>query len=166
MWLVRSPFLLSPLKARLSYSEKYLSTYLTYPPPKAPFPAPQSGIGACDLWGNVALAASKANPAFSIYDISLRPPVAWDVLDSISSSPGFLLFLRCIICADTPGSLQAPIGYSGKYVYFNRPDVQQAINAPSTLLNPCMKPILSSTLAITWSDCASFSRPVYPDGNK
>lgn len=50
----------------------YLSKYLTYPPPPAPFPLPGSSIFAdpgCDVYDEIVTAALVLNPAFNIYRI-------------------------------------------------------------------------------------------------
>lgn len=87
----------------------FIDTYLTYPPP-GPLPnPPNSSEPGCDLWTDIYYAASIVNPCFDIYQIATTCPLLWDVL-------GF------------PGSFDyLPEGAS---VYFNRTDVQRAINAP------------------------------------
>lgn len=50
----------------------YLSTYLTYPPPPAPFPLPGSStvaVPGCDVYDEIIFAALVLNPAFNIYRI-------------------------------------------------------------------------------------------------
>ncbi|KAI0293644.1 Alpha/Beta hydrolase protein [Multifurca ochricompacta] len=90
----------------------YLSKFLTYPPPPAPFPLPGTSIEAdpgCDVYSQIIEAALLLNPAFNIYRIFDMPPVLWDVL-------GF------------PGTFpQVQVNP----VYFNRPDVKAAIHAPT-----------------------------------
>ncbi|KAI4120376.1 MAG: hypothetical protein LQ347_007106, partial [Umbilicaria vellea] len=70
----------------------------------------------CDLWDAIYYAASEINPCFDIYQVATTCPLLWDVL-------GF------------PGSFDyLPAGAS---VYFNRSDVQKAINAPPTNWMEC-----------------------------
>ena len=89
----------------------FLNEYLVYPPP-GPLPNPPMSndtTGECDVWDAIYYAASLINPCFDIYSITTTCPLLWDVL-------GF------------PGSFDyTPAGAT---VYFNRSDVQAAINAP------------------------------------
>lgn len=85
----------------------FLNEYLVYPP-TGPLPDPPMGA-QCDLWDAIFSAESLINPCFDVYQIATTCPLLWDVL-------GF------------PGSFDyTPAGAT---VYFNRTDVQQAINAP------------------------------------
>ena len=97
------------------YTEIF-DTYLTFPPPG---PAPNtlnSSIPGCDLWDEIYYAVSLINPCFDIYQIATTCPLLWDVL-------GF------------PGSFDyLPEGAS---IYFNRSDVQAAINAPQQIWEEC-----------------------------
>lgn len=89
----------------------YLSKYLTYPPPPAPFPLPGSSTTAdpgCDLFDDIVSAALVLNPAFNVYRIFDMPPVLWDVL-------GF------------PGTFPQ---IQVQPLYFNDPKVKEAIHAP------------------------------------
>ncbi|KAG6051946.1 hypothetical protein E4U39_006469 [Claviceps sp. Clav50 group G5] len=105
--------------------------YLTYPArgllpdplpgvdPKTGQPLP--GCGDYELSNLIQNAATAVNPCFDIYQIATTCPVLWDVL-------GF------------PGSFNyLPKGAS---IYFNRPDVKKAINAP---------------LDRNWSSCSTTS---------
>ena len=89
----------------------FLDDYLVYPP-AGPLPDPPMSndtTGYCDVWDAIFQAASLINPCFDIYQIATTCPLLWDVL-------GF------------PGSFDyTPAGAT---VYFNRSDVQAAINAP------------------------------------
>ena len=89
----------------------FLNDYLVYPP-AGPLPNPplsNDTTGECDVWDAIFSAESLINPCFDIYQIATTCPLLWDVL-------GF------------PGSFDyTPAGAS---VYFNRTDVQKAINAP------------------------------------
>jgi len=87
----------------------FLNTYLTFPPP-GPLPnPPNSSVPGCDLWTDIYYAVSIVNPCFDIYQVATTCPLLWDVL-------GF------------PGSFDyLPAGAT---IYFNRTDVQRAINAP------------------------------------
>ena len=80
---------------------------LTYPP-TGPIPtAPDSTKGGCNLWEYSVSAAVYINPCFNIYHVIDYCPYLWDQL-------GFPSF-----------------GW-GPNNYFNRSDVQKAINAPPT----------------------------------
>ncbi|KAL9071579.1 MAG: hypothetical protein Q9161_004146 [Pseudevernia consocians] len=89
----------------------FLNEYLVYPP-AGPLPNPPMSndtSGQCDLWDAIFYAELLINPCFDIYQIATTCPLLWDVL-------GF------------PGSFDyTPAGAT---VYFNRTDVQKAINAP------------------------------------
>ena len=89
----------------------FLSNNLVYPPP-GPLPDPpafDTETHKCDLWSDIYNAVSLINPCFDIYQIATTCPLLWDVL-------GF------------PGSFDyLP---TGAEIYFNRTDVQKAINAP------------------------------------
>lgn len=89
----------------------FLNEYLVYPP-AGPLPNPPMSndtSGQCDLWDTIFNAELLINPCFDIYQIATTCPLLWDVL-------GF------------PGSFDyVPAGAT---IYFNRTDVQKAINAP------------------------------------
>ena len=95
----------------------FIDEYLVYPP-KGPLPTPPSADygSSCDLWDAVINAATAINPCFDVYQVSATCPVLWDVL-------GF------------PGSF--PYLPEGGVIYFNRSDVQAAINAPPTNWAEC-----------------------------
>ncbi|WEW58536.1 serine-type carboxypeptidase [Emydomyces testavorans] len=101
------------------YTE-YMKTYLTYPP-KGKLPQIPDSVtknATCNLWQAIFDAASLVNPCFNIYHASDTCPLLYDVL-------GF------------PGSFEyTPAGAT---VYFNRRDVQHAINAPRTNWSECSK---------------------------
>ncbi|KAI9649459.1 hypothetical protein NHQ30_002035 [Ciborinia camelliae] len=110
----------------------YLSKYLTYPPP-GPFPSVLPGTGAdgisttdeCDVFDMIYNEVSRINPCWDIYQVATTCPNLWDVL-------GF------------PGSFDyVPAGAD---IYFNRTDVQKAINAPN----------------MDWSSCSA--NPVFVNG--
>jgi carboxypeptidase D len=90
----------------------FMEEWLTFPPkgPLPNIPLKSSDIPAeCLLWDDIFAAVSLTNPCFDVYSISTTCPVLWDVL-------GF------------PGSFDyLP---DGAEIYFNRTDVQRAINAP------------------------------------
>ena len=89
----------------------FLNDYLVFPP-AGPLPDPPTANDpSCDLWDAIYYAAIEINPCFDIYQILTTCPLLWDVL-------GF------------PGSI--PYTPAGADVYFARPDVQAAINAPPT----------------------------------
>ena len=89
----------------------FLNDYLVYPP-TGQLPSPPTvdeETGECDLWTAIFEAVSLINPCFDVYQIATTCPLLWDVL-------GF------------PGSFDyLP---EGATIYFNRTDVQKAINAP------------------------------------
>lgn len=92
----------------------YLETYLTFPPPQESFPTLpdpylDESAAACDLWDDVYAAALEVNPCFNIYHITETCPHPYSVLGIVNS-----------------GDYKPP----GLEVYFNRTDVQAAINAP------------------------------------
>ncbi|KUI65213.1 Serine-type carboxypeptidase F [Cytospora mali] len=108
------------------FREKYLS----FPPPGAlpgPDDLPGRGNVTCTtLYDKIYDAINEKNPCFDIYQVATTCPVLWDVL-------GF------------PGSFEyVP---EGATIYFNRSDVQAAINAPS----------------VEWSSCTDVN--VFPDGD-
>ena len=86
----------------------YINTYLTFPPP-GPFPFPTNSLLKCDLFDDVFAAALEVNPCFNIYHILDTCPHLFNVLGIVNSGDYF-----------PPGA----------QVYFNRSDVQAAINAP------------------------------------
>ncbi len=92
---------------------KYLEKYLTFPPPSGSFPVLpnpyDSNTTACDLFDDVYNAALLANPCFNIYHIVENCPHPFSELGIVN-----------------PGDYNPP----GAVVYFNRTDVQKAINAP------------------------------------
>ncbi|KAK2731549.1 hypothetical protein FQN55_004650 [Onygenales sp. PD_40] len=93
----------------------YLTTNLAYPPP-GPFPSEPVLTEDCDLFNKIFNAILLVNPCADIYQVATTCPVLWDVL-------GY------------PGSFEyLPAGAS---VYFNRTDVQRAINAPIQPWSEC-----------------------------
>ncbi|KAF2260498.1 carboxypeptidase cpdS precursor [Lojkania enalia] len=94
----------------------YMNTYLSFPPP-GPLPEPRQ----CGLWEDITYAVFLTNPCFDVYQVATTCPVLWDVL-------GF------------PGSFNyVP---EGAFIYFNRTDVQKAINAPIQVWNECSDGVL------------------------
>lgn len=112
----------------------YVEKYLAYPPPAGSFPDPANsttGTG-CDLWTQIANAVFLTNPCFDYYQIATTCPVLWDVL-------GF------------PGSFDyLP---AGSEIYFNRTDVQKAINAPIQEWSECVNDVLTTDTSApsSWS---------------
>ncbi|KAJ0119292.1 carboxypeptidase precursor [Diaporthe amygdali] len=96
--------------------------FLSFPPPSllpGPDDLPSVNNDSCqNLYWDIYDAVMAVNPCFDIYAVATTCPLLWDVL-------GF------------PGSF----GYQpeGASIYFNRTDVQAAINAPK----------------IEWEECAS-----------
>lgn len=103
----------------------FFNTYLTFPP-VGPFPSPPQGGTPgpnCTVWEDVFNAVLLTNPCFDVYQIATTCPVLWDVL-------GF------------PGSFEyLP---EGTQVYFNRTDVQRAINAPIQEWSECSNGVLDT----------------------
>ena len=94
----------------------FLNDYLVFPP-AGPLPSPpNSSVDGCALWIDIFTAVLEINPCFDIYQVATTCPLLWDVL-------GF------------PGSFDyVPAGAS---IYFNRTDVQKAINAPMQKWEEC-----------------------------
>jgi carboxypeptidase D len=101
----------------------FIEEALTFPP-KGLLPSPPNAdysMPGCELWNDIFNAVSLVNPCFDIYQIATTCPLLWDVL-------GF------------PGSFDyLPEGAS---IYFNRTDVQKAINAPVQEWEECTGGIL------------------------
>lgn len=104
--------------------DSFMNKYLTYPPP-GPMPSQQKLPGynkegllpnSCDVFDAIYNEIFWINPCWDIYQVATTCPLLWDVL-------GF------------PGSFNyLPAGAS---VYFNRTDVQKAINAPIQPWDEC-----------------------------
>ncbi|KAL8690469.1 MAG: hypothetical protein Q9218_004092 [Villophora microphyllina] len=98
----------------------YFNTYLTFPPPPGPFPVLPDPFATenytCDLLDDVYAAALLVNPCFNIYHITDTCPHLFDQLGIVNPGDYF------------PADAQ---------VYFNRSDVQKAINAPPTNWMQC-----------------------------
>ena len=93
----------------------YIEQYMTFPPQDGPIPvlpdpyADESGNYTCDMFDYVYEAVLEVNPCFNIYHITETCPHPYSHLGIINSGD------------------YDPAGSS---VYFNRSDVQAAINAP------------------------------------
>ena len=99
----------------------YLDEFLTFPPP-GPFADPPSDESTnCRVFRNVERAALLVNPCFNIYHLTDQCPFLWSVLGVIAN--GF----------------QPP----GAAIYFNRSDVQAAINAPPTNWDVCVSGVFT-----------------------
>ncbi|KAG9975760.1 alpha/beta-hydrolase, partial [Aureobasidium melanogenum] len=103
----------------------FMEEALTFPP-KGLLPSPPNvdySMPGCELWNDIFSAASLVNPCFDIYQVATTCPVLWDVL-------GF------------PGSFDyLP---EGAQIYFNRTDVQKAINAPMQEWEECSSGVLNT----------------------
>lgn len=95
--------------------DSFLSNYLTFPPP-GPLPSTLPGTFEngtttpdCDVFDAIYNEVFFINPCWDIYQVATTCPQLWDVL----GFPGSNAYLP-----------------EGATVYFNRTDVQQAINAP------------------------------------
>lgn len=84
----------------------FMEEALTFPP-AGKFTAPNESAPGCDVWDDIVTAEIYVNPCFNIYHLTDFCPFLWDEL-------GF------------------PSLAAGPNNYFNRSDVQQAINAPPT----------------------------------
>jgi len=92
--------------------EGYVQKFVTFPPPKAPFPTPpKANDPECDLWDEIFNAALLVNPAFNIYRVFDTFPVLWDVL----GFPGSF-----------PDAQTLPL-------YFDRSDVKKVLHAPQNV---------------------------------
>lgn len=110
----------------------YLNEYLVFPPKNGLLPIPTDyTVPGCSLWPDIILAVSQINPCFNIYHITETCPLLWSVL-------GF-----------PPGN--TPYIPPGATIYFNRTDVQKAINAPTT-------PTSGTT---GWKQCPALTDSVY-----
>lgn len=85
-------------------------------PPHGKLPDPPQATKKCDLWNDILNAVSLVNPCFDIYQVATTCPLLWDVM----GFPGSFNYLP-----------------TGAEVYFNRTDVQKAINAPIMPWNEC-----------------------------
>lgn len=95
-------------------------------PPTGPLPTPpdvNQMNDTCRLWNEITEAASLVNPCWDVYQVATTCPLLWDVL-------GF------------PGSF----GYlpDGATIYFNRTEVQKAINAPVQEWEECSSGVLDT----------------------
>lgn len=114
--------------------DKYIDTYLTFPPLKAQ-PAPNNlpgsigegtgTISSCDAIQYFQSSAMELNPAFNVYQIAQALPIPWDVLGEPATNP------------------YIP---PGEQIYFNRQDVKKAINAPAN---------------VDWKLCGTSNRGVF-----
>jgi carboxypeptidase D len=100
----------------------YMEEHLTFPPTgKFPTPANNSKTPECALWNDIYTNVFYSNPCFDVYAIATTCPLLWDVL-------GF------------PGSFDyLP---AGEQIYFNRTEVQKAINAPIQNWAECSSGVL------------------------
>ncbi|KAF2488513.1 carboxypeptidase D [Lophium mytilinum] len=102
----------------------FLNQALVFPPKHHPLPSPPSASApGCDLWDDILNAVLLTNPCFDIYAIATTCPLLWDVL-------GF------------PGSI--PYQPEGATIYFNRTEVQKAINAPVQEWEECSNGVLDT----------------------
>lgn len=91
----------------------YMEQYYKFPPPPGPFPVlPDpfaTDAATCDMFDTVLEAAILVNPCFNLYHITDTCPFPYGQLGIVN-----------------PGDYTP----AGSTVYFNRTDVQKAINAP------------------------------------
>ncbi|MCJ1313735.1 hypothetical protein MMC25_007415 [Agyrium rufum] len=105
----------------------YMDTCPTFPTPGQFPPSPDLNAPSCDVADDVYNAAILVNPCFDAYHVTDGCPFAWSVVGDLAYGAN-------------PPSAQ---------VWFNRSDVQAAINAPST----------------SWVECASENVFPGPNGN-
>ncbi|GAM82664.1 hypothetical protein ANO11243_006460 [Dothideomycetidae sp. 11243] len=108
--------------------DDFANTYLDDSafPPNGTLPTPPNFDNSdpeCNIWNDIFNAVSLINPAFDIYQIFTTPPNLWDVL----GFPGSFNYLP-----------------AGADIYFNRTDVQQAINAPIQEWEECANGVLTT----------------------
>lgn len=102
---------------------------MAFPPP-GPLPNPPNmSAPGCDIWTDIYYAASLVNPCFDLYQVATTCPLLWDVL----GFPGSFNYLP-----------------AGAQVYFNRTDVQRAINAPIQVWSECASNVLTTDTS-PWS---------------
>ncbi|KAK4540376.1 hypothetical protein LTR36_009233 [Oleoguttula mirabilis] len=95
-------------------------------PPNGTLPTPPNvndDIAGCEIWDDVFSAALLVNPCWDVYQVATTCPLLWDVL-------GF------------PGSFDYTPPGTG--IYFNRTDVQKAINAPIGNWEECSDGVLDT----------------------
>jgi carboxypeptidase D len=123
---------------------QWMNDHLTYPPPEGPFGIPPDGLrfrDGCDTWSAIFDATILVNPCFNVYHITDQCPLLYDPLGFPSSF------------------LYTPPGAS---IYFNRSDVQAAINAPSQPWSLCVDDVLNTDTS-EWSGFADAGKtPVFP----
>ncbi|KAE8448109.1 hypothetical protein EG329_009874 [Mollisiaceae sp. DMI_Dod_QoI] len=100
----------------------YITKYLAFPPP-GKFPSQLPGqdadgktLDGCDVFNTICNEVFYVNPCWDIYQVATTCPLLWDVL----GSPGTFNYLP-----------------ERATVYFNRTDVQEAINAPISNWEEC-----------------------------
>lgn len=99
---------------------QFMDTYFQFPPPQEKFPVLPDPYNddnyTCAMFDIVYAAELLVNPCFNIYHISETCPHPWSVLGAVNT-----------------GDYVPP----DEVVYFNRSDVQKAINAPPTNWAQC-----------------------------
>ncbi|KAF2764861.1 alpha/beta-hydrolase [Teratosphaeria nubilosa] len=95
-------------------------------PPNGTLPTPPNvdyTTPGCEIWNDVFNAAQLVNPCWDVYQVATTCPLLWDVL----GYPGSFSYLP-----------------EGAQIYFNRTDVQKAINAPIGNWEECAYGVLET----------------------
>ncbi|KAK3679045.1 hypothetical protein LTR78_001498 [Recurvomyces mirabilis] len=103
----------------------FIETAMQFPP-NGTLPTPPNvnhDMPGCSIYNDIQNAALLVNPCWDVYQVATTCPLLWDVL-------GF------------PGSI--PYLPDGATIYFNRSDVQAAINAPMGEWEECSGGVLDT----------------------
>ncbi|KAL7772586.1 hypothetical protein CFE70_002545 [Pyrenophora teres f. teres 0-1] len=103
---------------------------------KLPIPTKDATTPNCSIWNDIIKAVTLTNPCFDVYAVATTCPLLWDPL----GFPGSFDYL--------PPNTE---------IYFNRTDVQKAINAPVQPWAEC------SNGNMTWGGVQGFQKPPTDD---
>jgi carboxypeptidase D len=140
------------------YAE-YFSKYLTYPPPPGPFPVlPDPSIyndTRCDVFDIVFAAELWVNPCFNIYHITDVCPFPYNSLGAVNEGdyvpPGFVSYFNR---SDVQKAINAPIGTNWQQctdlnVFANEPERSTNYSKSDTSLGPAQNGILQHVIEKT-----------------